>query len=57
MVLLNHLNIDEMLGENVDENYTRMLCAVFNKYWKQHPTKQSLLIHLTRNPRKNNKPK
>ena len=27
-------------------NYTKMLCAVFNKSWKQHPTKQQLYSHL-----------
>ena len=25
-----------------DRNYTRMLHAVLNKFWKQHPTKQQL---------------
>ena len=28
------------------ENYTRMLCAVLNKTWKQHPSKQQLYGHL-----------
>ena len=27
-------------------NYIRMLCAVLNKSWKQHPTKQQLYSHL-----------
>ena len=26
----------------IDGNYTRMLHAVLNKSWKQHPTKQEL---------------
>ena len=30
----------------VDQNYTRMLCAVLNTPWKQHPTKQQLYSHL-----------
>ena len=29
-----------------DGNYTRMLCAVLNKSWKQHPSKQYLYSHL-----------
>ena len=29
-----------------DANYTRMLQAVFNKSWNQHPTKQLLYSHL-----------
>ena len=28
--------------EEKDDNYTRMLHAVLNKSWKQHPTKQQL---------------
>ena len=27
-------------------NYTRMLRAIFNKSWEQHPTKQPLYCHL-----------
>ena len=34
--------IEKKLGQN----YTRMLHAVFNKYWKQHPIKQQLYCHL-----------
>ena len=32
--------------EKLDGNYTRMLRAVLNKSWKQHPTKQQLYGHL-----------
>ena len=35
-----------MLEEKLDGNYTRILYAVLNKYWKQHPTKQQLYGHL-----------
>ena len=28
------------------ENYARMLWAILNKFWKQHPTKQQLYSHL-----------
>ena len=30
----------------LDGNYTRMLWAILNKSWKQHPTKQQLYSHL-----------
>ena len=30
----------------LDSNCTRMLQAILNKYWKQHPTKQQLHGHL-----------
>ena len=29
-------------GKNLDGNYTRMLRAILNKSWRQHPTKQQL---------------
>ena len=31
--------------KKLDEKYTRMLHAVLNKFWKQHPTKQQLYNH------------
>ena len=34
------------MEKNLDSNYTRMLRAVMNKSWKQHPTKQQLCGHL-----------
>ena len=34
------------LEEKQDSNYTRMLCAVLNKSWKQPLTKQQLYDHL-----------
>ena len=30
----------------LDGNYTRMLRAILNKFWRQHPTKQQLYGHL-----------
>ena len=30
----------------LDSNYTRMLWAILNKSWRQHPTKQQLYSHL-----------
>ena len=32
--------------EKLDSNYTRMLQAILNKSWRQHPTKQQLYGHL-----------
>ena len=32
--------------EKLNGNYTRMLRAIFNKSWRQHPTKQQLYSHL-----------
>ena len=34
------------MEKKLDGNYTRMLWAIFNKSWKQHPTKQQLYGHL-----------
>ena len=32
--------------KKIDGNYTRMLRAILNKSWRQHPTKQKLYGHL-----------
>ena len=34
------------MEKKVDGNYTRMLRAILNKSWRQHPTKQQLYSHL-----------
>ena len=34
------------MKKKLDSNYTRMLRAIFNKSWRQHPTKQQLYGHL-----------
>ena len=34
------------MEKKLDGNYTRMLQAILNKSWKQHPTKQHLYGHL-----------
>ena len=34
------------MNKNLDGNYTRMLQAILNKSWRQHPTKQQLYGHL-----------
>ena len=36
------------LEKKLDGNYTRMLQAIFNKSWRQHPTKQQLYVRQTR---------
>ena len=33
------------MEKKVDSNYTRMLGAILNKFWGQHPTKQQLYAH------------
>ena len=34
------------MEKKLDNNYTRMLWAILNKFWRQHPTKQQLYGHL-----------
>ena len=34
------------MEKKLDSNYTRMLWAILNKSWRQHPTKQQLYGHL-----------
>ena len=51
---LNSLELNEMeprtllknFEKKLNGNYTRILHAVLNKSWKQHPTKQQLYDHL-----------
>ena len=47
------------IEKRLDENYTRMLQAILNKSWKQHPTKtvavQPSTYHLTNHSIKMNK--
>ena len=38
--------IMKCLKKKLNGNYTKMLCAVLNKSWKQHPTKQQLYGYL-----------
>ena len=33
------------MEKKLDGNYTRMLRAILNKFWRQHPTKQQLYGH------------
>ena len=38
--------LTERIEKKLDGNYTRMLRAILNKSWRQHPTKQQLYVHL-----------
>ena len=38
--------LTKRLEKKLDGNYMRMLRAVLNKSWRQHPTKQQLYSHL-----------
>ena len=38
--------LTKQLVKKLDSNYTRMLQAILNKSWRQHPTKQQLYGHL-----------
>ena len=38
--------LTKRMEKKLDGNYTRMLWAILNKSWKQHPTKQQLYGHL-----------
>ena len=38
--------LTELIEKKLDGNYTRMLWAILNKSWRQHPTKQLLYGHL-----------
>ena len=37
--------LTKRMGKKLDGNYTKMLRAVLNKFWRQHPTKQQLYGH------------
>ena len=39
-------NLTKRLERKLDGNYTRMLRAVLNKSWRQHPTRHQLYGHL-----------
>ena len=38
--------LTKCIEKKLDSNYTRMLWAILNKSWRQHPTKQQLYSHL-----------
>ena len=38
--------LTKRMEKKLDSNYTKMLGAILNKSWRQHPTKQLLYGHL-----------
>ena len=38
--------LTKRLEKKLDGNYTRMLRAILNKFWRQHPTRHQLYCHL-----------
>ena len=40
------LTLTKRLEKKLDGNYTRILRAILNKFWRQHPTKHQLYDHL-----------
>ena len=45
-LLVNIWMLTKQLEKNLDGNYTRMLQAILNKSWRQHPTRHQLYCHL-----------
>ena len=44
--------LTKLLDKKLDDNYTRMLRAILNNSWRQHPTRHQLYGHLTSPSRK-----
>ena len=42
----NTWTLTKRMEKKLDGNYTRILRAILNKSWRQHPTKQQLYCHL-----------
>ena len=40
------MDSNKTAGEKLDGNYTKMLRAILNKSWRQHPTRHQLYGHL-----------
>ena len=38
--------LTKLMEKKLDGNYTRMLRAILNKFWRQHPIKQQLYGHI-----------
>ena len=45
-IWMHYLDANKMTGEKARRNYTRMLRAILNKSWRQHPTKHQPYGHL-----------
>ena len=46
LTLSRHSSLTKRLEKKLDGNYTRMLRAILNKSWQQHPTRHQLYGHL-----------
>ena len=46
LYLYLYWTLTKRLGKKLDGNYTRMLRAILNKSWRQHPTKHQLYGYL-----------
>ena len=45
-VWMHYMMLTKRLEKKLDSNYTRMLWAILNKSWWQHPTRHQLYAHL-----------
>ena len=43
---MHYMDANKRLEKKLDGNYTRMLRAILNKSWQQHPTRHQLYSHL-----------
>ena len=43
---MHYMDSNKRLEKKLDGNYTRMLRAILNKSWRQHPTRHQLYGHL-----------
>ena len=47
VIWMHYMKANYTYEEKLECNYTRMLAAILNKSWRQHPTTQQLYGHLT----------
>ena len=43
---MHYMDATKRPAKKLDGNYTRMMRAIMNRSWRQHPTKQQLYSHL-----------
>ena len=48
-IWMHYMDYNKTAGEELDGNYTRMLRAILNKFWRQHPTRHQLYDHYHEN--------
>ena len=46
LIYCKNRTLTKRLEKKLDGNYTRMLRAILNKSWQQHPTRHQLYGHL-----------